>query len=616
MDLNEKISALRREMLKNEVDIYLITTEDAYLAESAVDYWRTLRWLTGFSGTLAYAMVSQDKVTFWTDARYIIQANHQVKIEGVEYYDVTKVGADYYLTWIEEEISRIEKEKVVFATDGRTITAAKGRILHNKIAGITAKKAIFRADLDLVGNIWEDRPEPAYRPIFEHELKYTGYDRKEKLAQVRKGLEDKGADCTIVGTMEGVVWLTNMRGQDIVNPLFMSHVLVTPETAKLFARLAMIPEELQEKLKDDGYELCEIEEIGHEMSKLKADNVVYYDEFRINYQLYSFIPPHTKKVQGFDLVNDLKAIKNPVEIQNFIHTNALESAAFFKMITYIKKHVGEGTLNEYNASNILYQFRSEIREYEKKEAEPIMVKYPVMAAYMENAAGPHYFPTEDDFSEIKPEGILLIDAVGHYLGGTTDITRTIYLGPCQMEAELKHDYTLTLRSFMDLARQVFREGVDGAYLDSVARRVMWNEYLHYGYGTGHGVGYCIVPHEGPQFISEPSYKKEWAFCFLPLKPGMVMAIEPGVYKKGKYGVRIEDNIYIAEDRENEFGKFYHFIDMTTIPFEKELIDVNMLHDDEIEWINEYHRKAREVLTPFMNEEEKEELEKATAPITR
>lgn len=610
MDLNEKIAALREQMRRRGVDLFLTTTEDAYLAESAVDYWRGLRWLTGFSGTLAYAMVTQDAVSFWTDARYIIQARHQVKIQDVEYYDVTKVGADYYLDWMIRKLTDMPGENLVMAVDGRTITAAKGLLILENLQRLQGKTCTLRSDLDLVNDIWKDRPEPAYCPIFEHELKYAGRSRQEKLADLRAGLAENGADHTIVGTMEGVVWLTNMRGQDLVNPLFMSHVLVTPETAKLFACVRMIPEELREKLRQDGYQLYDIDQAETEIRKISPDARLFYDPYRMNFALFSAVPEPVEKIRGFDLVNDLKAIKNPVEIENFIRTDTRECAALFRFFHYIKKHVAEGNLDEYHLWEPLYRIRCENPEYLR--AKP----YPLMAAYMENAAGPHYFATEEEHAEIRPSGILLIDALAHYYGGTTDITRTLYLGPCPEEEEIRKDYTLTLRSLMDLTRQVFREGVDGAYLDSVARRVMWNEHLQYGYGTGHGVGYCIVPHEGPQFISEPSYKKEWAFCFLPIKPGMVMSLEPGVYKEGRYGVRLEDNMYIVEDLANEFGTFYRFQVMSYLPFERELIDVGMLHPDEIDWIDQYHQTCWENLSPYMNEEEKEALREATAPLKK
>lgn len=372
----------------------------------------------------------------------------------------------------------------------------------------------------------------------------------------------------------------------------------------------MIPQELQKKLIADGYELFDIDQAAVEVAKIPSDAVVFYDKFRVNYRLVSAIPAGVKKVQGFDLVNNLKAIKNPVELKNFKYTNVIECASLFKFFNYIKKHAAEGKLNEYNVGPILASYRN-------KYPEALLTdRCTLMTAYMANGAGPHYTATEAENAEIKPTGVLLIDTGGHYLSGSTDITRTLYMGPSEYDAAIKHDYTLTLISLMDLTRQVIRDGADGAYLDSVARRVMWNEHLQYGYGTGHGVGYCIVAHEGPQFISEPSYKKEWAFCFLPLKPNMVMALEPGIYREGKYGIRLENNVYITEDCVNEYGTFYRFQTMSYVPFERELIDLDMLTNADIDWINEYHQKTLELLTPYLEADEVEDLKKATAPLCR
>lgn len=604
-----RLKALRAEMAAQGVDIYMVTTEDAYLAESADDYWRGLRWLTGFGGTLGYALITQRKFAFFADARYVIKARHDVKIAEMELFDVTKVGADYYLDWIREQIKALKRPQAVLGVDGRTISASRGLLMKDNLKRLEDVNCIFRADLDLLDVIWTDRPAPNYRPIWEHELKYTGLDRKQKLAQVREELAKTDANAFIVGTMEGVVWLTNLRGNDLINPLFMSHALVTEDRAVLFAKIERIPDELQARLRTDGWELCDIDTAADEIAKLPQDSVLFFDRYRMNYRLLSAVPAGIKMIEGFDIVNDLKAVKNPVEIENMRHTGIIESASLFKFFHYVKKHAGDGSINELNAVEILRRFRSENPKY-------IETGYPLMAAYMENAAGPHYNATPDDYKTAKAEGIMLFDCMGHYYGGTVDTTRTIRLGPCDCEDEIRHDYTLTFLSLHRAMTQVLREGCDGAYLDSVARTVMWNEHLQYGYGTGHGVGYCIVVHEGPQFMAEPSYKKEWAFCWLPMKPGNVMAIEPGVYKEGKYGIRLENNLVLVDDCENEFGRWYRFENITPIPFETELLDLDMLTGQQIRWLNEYHAKAYELLAPYMDEEQLAALKEATRPVER
>ncbi len=608
-EYNGRLRALRAEMAAQGVDLLMVTTEDAYLAESADDYWRTLRWLTGFGGTLAYVLVTQEKCAFFTDSRYILIAKQVVTADGVDFYDVTQVGADHYIDWIRTELAAVPKASPVFAVDGRTVTLGRGLILKETAESIPGKNVRFVTDLDVMDAVWTDRPQPNYRQIWEHELKYAGVSRVEKLAQVRAELKKRGADTFIVGTMEGVVWLTNLRGHDLKNPLFMSHALVTPDRAVLFAKIERIDAPLQEKLRADGWELRDIDEALTVVSQLPEASVLYYDPFRMNYGLYGAVPEKVRRVEGFDIVNDLKAIKNPVEIENLKKTSLYEGASIFKFINYLKTHAADEDLDEWMAFDILREYRKQCPEF-IQDLEP----YQPVIAYMDTAAGPHYRATPENNRKIKPSGIILMDIVAHYFGGTTDITRTAYLGPCAYDAQIRHDYTVVFNALYAAMMQVIREGADGAYIDSVPRTIIWNEHLQYGYGTGHGIGYCNAVHEGPQFIAEPSYKKEWAFCFLPLKPGVVTSMEPGIYKPGKYGIRLENDLVIVPDCENEFGTWLKFDNLTFVPFERELLDPELLTKKQIDWINAYHMECREKLAPFMNEEELAALVAATEPL--
>jgi Xaa-Pro aminopeptidase len=606
MDVNEKVAALRGAMEKNGVDIYMVTTEDAYLAESACDYWRALRWLTDFSGTLAYALLTRDKLAFFTDARYIVTVRNQMRIQGAELYDVTEVGAERYLKWIAGELSALKKDNSLFGVDGRTLTTARMESIALTLKAIPG--AAMKCDMDLIGQVWPGRPAPAYKAIFDHPLKYSGRGRAEKAADVRAEMKSRGCDHYVVGTMEGVVWLTNMRGRDIINPLFMSHALFTPESVKLFAKTPMIPENLQKDLIASGYELHDIDAAAEEIGKIPEGSTVFYDIFRTNSLLSSSIPANARVIRGFDIVNDLKAIKNETEIENLRSTNKIEAAALTRIMKFLKERISDGGYSEYDLDAVLEEFHRRSPEFLCNGNDPTMF------AYMANGAKPHYNPKPETAVKVRPEGVIVMDVLSHYYGGTTDLTRTVWLGPSRYDEEIRRDYTLTLKSMMALSRQIFREGTDGAYLDSVARCVLWNDRSHYGYGTGHGIGYCICAHEGPQFIAEPSYKKEWAFCYLPLKPGMVMANEPGVYKVDRYGIRLENNLVVTEDCVNEFGRWYKFETLSYCPFEPSLIDASMLSGAELEWLNRYNAKTREDLSPYLDDEEREWLSKMTAPL--
>jgi Xaa-Pro aminopeptidase len=609
MSLNERVAALRAEMKKADIDMYMVTTEDAYLAESATDYWRTLRWLTAFSGTLAYALITQDRIAFFTDARYIEWSAKQVRIDGVELYDVTVRGADYYREWIADALTAPKRGSVVFGVDGRTISTARKELIGEALSRVPG--ASMKNDVDLMAHVWSERPEPAFKPTFDYPLKYAGRSRGEKAGDVRAVMASHCCDHYIVCTMEGVAWLTNVRGRDIVNPLFMSHALFTPDCVKLFAKLPMIPDELRLDFAASGYELHDIDEAPGEISRIPAGASVYYDVYRTNSRLSSAIPPHVKSVRGLDIVDDLKSVKNTVEIENFKKTNIMECVALTRFFKFLKEEGAPKGYTEYQLNDVMENFHRRSPEFICNGS------YPTMCAYMASGAMPHYNPTPDIAVTLKPEGIIVTDVCGHYFGGTTDITRTTKLGPChEYDSDIRRDYTLVLKSLSALTRQRFRRGTDGAYLDSVARCVLWNHHIHYGYGTGHGIGSCIAAHEGPQFIAETSYKKEWAFCWLTIKPGMVMAAEPGVYKTGRYGIRLEDNMVVVEDMENEFGQWYKFETMSHLPFEPELIDVNMLNDEELAWLNDYNAKTYAMLSPHLDESEKRWLAGMTASLSR
>ncbi|MDR3164310.1 MAG: M24 family metallopeptidase [Synergistaceae bacterium] len=608
MNLNERVAALRAEMEKIGADMYMVTTEDAYLAESACDYWCTLRWLSGFGGTLAYALVTQKKFAFFTDARYIATAESVVKVDGVELYDVTEAGADFYLEWIEKTIRESGKNSAVFGVDGRTLTTARKELIEAALGRCGARLV---CDVDIVGRAWPDRPAPVFKPIFDHILKYAGRSREEKIKAVRDEMVSRGCGYYIVGTMEGVVWLTNMRGRDIVNPLFMSHALFTPDSVKLFVKIEMIPEKLLHALENAGYELFDIDLAPDEIKKIPRGSSVFYDVYRTNSLLSSSIPESAALVRGFDIINDLKAVKNDVEIENLRITNRIECAALVRFFKLLKENAARKSYDEYQLTGILDEIHRRSPEFLCNG------NFPTMFGYMENGAKPHYSPSPETAATVKPEGVMVIDVLSHYYGGTTDITRTIKLGSCpKYDAEIRRDYTLVLKSMMAVSRQIFRKGADGACIDSVARSIQWNNHMHYGYGTGHGIGYCICAHEGPQFIAEPSYKKEWAFCYLPLKAGNVMANEPGVYKEGRYGIRIEDNLVIVEDCRNEFGEWLKFDTLSYCPFEPELIDTSLLNDDELEWLNRYNERTYEALSPLLDEGERAWLKKMTPTMTK
>lgn len=613
-ELNERIALLRQEMVNENIDFYMVTTEDAYMAISGVvhDFWRSLRWLTGFTGSAGYVIVTKEQVGFWTDSRYHLQAAAQVQIDGVNIYNVSEVPAEHYLGWISNYAENSGRDRLVFGVDGRTISTSRGLLMKEHFNNLRDTDIVIEPGKDLINRIWKDRPAPEFRTIWELDTKYTGMSRREKEAEVRREMKIRGAEYYMLGGLEGPPWLSNLRGHEsYASPLFASHMLVTPDELQLFCETRMIPEGLQKKLIIDGYMLYPLDSLTEQLGKIPVGARVYMDSCRTNYLMPASVAKGCVIVQGFDIVNDLKAVKNPVEIQNMRRTNIMESVALFRLFRYLREHVGKERITEYDAHLLLEDFRKRSSEYISDAGVMIL-----SAAYGKNGAWPHYAPTEEQFDELQPSNLIVIDACSHYLCGSVDMCRTIYLGASEYDEQIRKDYAVVLKSFIAVCRQIIRKGADGRSLDSVARSVLWNHHLQYGYGTGHGLGFCNCLHEGPQFIAEASYKKDWAFTDLPLKPGHTMALEPGVYREGKYGMRIEDNLVIVPDMTNEFGEFYRFDNMFYHPLEREIIEANLLHDDELEWINDYHKKTFKLLSPYLDEGEVEYLRKATAPISK
>lgn len=615
MTSKEKISLLRREMAKEQMDFYMVTTEDAFMAVSGVthSYWRGLCWLTGFTGSAGFAIVTMDKVGFWTDSRYHLQAADQIELDQLEIFNTTETGCDQYLSWIREQAEASGKEKLVFGLDGRTISTEKGMTLESYFHSFRFGEMEIQPEKDLLDRIWTDRPQIEYQEIWEYDLKYTGRSRQEKAEDVRREMKERGADYYIPGGLEGVPWLTNLRGHESSGaPLFSSHMLVTPEELWLFCKREKLSAELQEKLEKDGYRLFDIDCFSEKLTELPEGARVYMDLSRTNYLMSFCVPESCEIVEGWDIINDLKAVKNPVEIENLRRANCLESVALFRLFRYLREHMKDGAFTEYDAHLLLEKYRKRNEEYIADGS-----KYILCAGYMKNGAWPHYAPTPEIYDVIEPRGLIVVDALSHYLCGSIDMCRTIYLGPCpEYEEQMRKDYAVVLKAFIAICSQVIRKGATGVFLDSVVRSVMWNHHLQYGHGTGHGLGYANCLHEGPQSISELSYKKDWASSALPIQPGNEFAIEPGLYREGKYGMRIEDNLVVVEDEKNEFGEFYRLENLFYHPLERDLIDPDALSDEELAWVNRYHAETYRRLSPYLEEEERGYLKEQTAPIAK
>lgn len=599
MTKKELLTALRALMNEHNVDAVYITGCDPHGSDGVAAYWRIMQWFSGFTGTTGCCVVTADKAAFWSDGRYIAQMERELDQDVFVLMNTSEPTTPSWTDWVHENVA----EGGMLAMDGEVLSYADFKNLEATFAqfGIT-----IRHDLNLPGELWTDRPAIPDAKIWELDVKYAGKSRKEKLAQVRTEMAKKGATHYLGCSLDDMAWLTNMRGGDHpIYPIFHGYVVITPETAYVCVDTEKIPTELQDKLTDDGFTLCSRNSAPELLAAIPAGSKILVDPYKATLQLYAAIPEQVQKIEQVDLVAFIKNHKNPIEQENIRKANVKECVAIVRYIRHIYDRLEKGPVTEMDLVHDLEIFRRIDPEYVQPANLGII-------AYGENAALPHYRPTEEVFSTLKKEGMLLFDICAHYLNGTTDITRVIPVGPCT--DEMREDYTLVLKSNITLATQVFVYGMTGDILDGISKQVQWNHHRHFGHGTGHGMGYLLYVHEGPRKIIT-----EYAPLFpygkkVPLDVGCLFSDEPGVYKPGRHGVRLENNLLVQEECVNEFGRFLNFETVTFCPFERSLIVKEMLTPFELEWLNNYHEETYQKLSPHLNEEEKAWLREATLPL--
>ena len=594
MKCGEKISALRAAMKREGIDAYIILTSDAHATEYLPDYWQCRAWLSGFTGSAGMIAVTLNEANLWADGRYHLQAESELHDSG---FTLMKMGLDGVPTlpeWIKDKLP----EKAVVALDGWTLSVELFRSFQKEFK---KKKLIVRLNIDLVGEIWKDRPAFPNGKAFEHDIKFAGKSRTEKLADVREKLKTEGADCYLVSSLDDIAWLYNIRGNDTVNlPAIYSYAFITKKEAYLFIEAAKLGE-LKPILQSDGIQIKGYDEILSFLNNYKEDGNLFIDPNRTSARILEEIPQTLTVFEGPEITGLLKARKNNVEVENLKRCHARECAAVAKFIKWLKTAVNNETLEEADIHDKVLEFR--------RNSENFMhASFTTIAGYMANAAFMHYRPIKGQSARIKPEGFLLVDTGGQYYDGTTDITRTIVLG--DISGEMKKDFTLTLKSLIRLSMAKFLYGAYGSSLDILARGVMWENGMDYKCGTGHGVGYALGVHENP-----PGFRYNPApSALVKLEEGMTITVEPGVYKEGKWGIRTENTVLAVNDYANTDGTFMKFETLAFCPIDFRAIDKSLLSDCELQWLNNYHAKTYELLSPFMNEEEKTWLREETKAI--
>ncbi|WP_252254921.1 aminopeptidase P family protein [Clostridium sp. ZBS12] len=587
----EKIEKLREIMKKENIDYYVVPSGDFHQSEYVAEHFKSRAYITGFTGSAGTALIGREKGILWTDGRYFIQAEQQLKNSGIELYKMRIPGWPTLHEWLMENMK--SGETVSF--DGRLFSANE----YKEFKKIKDKKDInIVMDKDLIEEIWNDKPELPKEKAFLHDIKYCGKSAKEKIEEVRVEMKKIGAESYIISSLDDIAWLYNIRGNDVKDtPVVLAYAVVNEEKATLYIDKNKLSNEDQIKLNNEGIKIDEYNNIFEDVKDIK--NSVILDPNKVSGYIYTLINENVEVIEALNITTKLKAIKNSIEIENLKRCQIKDGVAMVRFLKWLKESVGKENITEVTVADKLLELRSKGDLFVEES-------FGTIAGYKDHAAMMHYSATDESAYELKPEGILLVDSGGQYLDGTTDITRSFILG--KLTDEEKKDFTLVLKSHINLMKAKFLKGTTGSNLDVLARTILWDEGMDYKCGTGHGVGFFLSVHEGPQSIRPIPNT-------VVLEPGMILTNEPGVYKEGKHGIRTENVMLVTNDIEtDEGGEFYKFEVMSYCPIDIEGIDKSLLTEAERKWLDVYHTETYAKLNPYLNDEEKNFLKNATREI--
>ncbi|MFV0362231.1 MAG: aminopeptidase P family protein [Suipraeoptans sp.] len=597
MTVKERIASLRSLMKANSINAYLVPSEDNHQSEYVGSYFKCREFMSGFTGSQGDLVVTADKAGLWTDARYFIQAEHQLKDSGIKLYKMREPG---YPTLEEFLLSEIPQNGTL-GFDGRVVAMRDGEAFQT----ILSKRGIaIDYSNDLVAKIWTDRPDLPKDPAFILPEKYTGESTASKLKRIRKVMNDVGANAHILTTLDDICWIINLRGNDIdYSPMLLCYAIIKPDSMDLYIDKAKLSIEILDLLDKDSINVLPYNEIYEDVKNFNKNDCILIDPKKVNYAIYNNIPKETKKIEKTNPSNLFKAMKNDVEVKNFINAHIKDGVAVTKFMHWMKTHVGKEKITEVSSAEKLEEFRKEGEGYLWQSFEPI-------CSYKEHAAIVHYSATPETDVEVLPSHLFLSDTGGNYMEGTTDVTRTFVLGEIS-EEEIFH-FTTVLRSMLGLADAKFLYGCTGYNLDILARKPMWDINLDFKHGTGHGVGYCLSVHEGPGGFrwQQLPYKDEAHI----LEKGMIISDEPGIYIENSHGIRLENLVVVKEGLKNEFGQFMYLEPITYVPIDLDGVDVNALTNDERILLNVYHKKVYETISPYFSDSDKEWLKEYTREI--
>lgn len=594
--MNQRLEQLRRIMCEKGIDVYLIPTSDFHESEYVGDHFKCREFLTGFTGSAGTAVVTKEEAGLWTDGRYFVQAAKQLEGSG---FTLRKMGQEGVPS-VNEYLQEVMPQGGVLGFDGRVVNGSLGQEFSELLE---TKQVSFSCEEDLVGMLWENRPKLSAKPVWILDEKYTGKSAAQKLEDLRKAMEENHAGVHVLTTLDDIVWLFNIRGGDVPhNPVVLSYVVMTREECFLFINEETLDDTVKAYLEGLHVTVKPYDDIYEFVKGFRGERVLL-ERSKVNYAIVNNLDSSNRIIDRMNPTAAAKAVKNPTEIDNERLAHIKDGVAVTKFMYWLKKNVGKVPMTEISAADYLQSLRKQQEGY-------LEDSFSTISAYGENAAMCHYSATPESNRAIEPKGLYLVDSGGQYYEGTTDITRTIAVGPVTDE-ERQH-FTLVAMSMLRLGHAKFLYGCRGLSLDYAARQPLWERGLNYDHGTGHGVGYLLNVHERPNGIRYKMVPERMDSAVI--EEGMICSDEPGIYIEGSHGIRTENLIVSKKAEKNSYGQFMEFEFLTFVPIDLDALDVSLMEKRDIQYLNEYHRQVYEKIVPYLTEEEGQWLKEATREI--
>ena len=595
--IKQRIEKIRDLMKEKNIYAYIVPSSDYHQSEYVGEYFKAREFMSGFTGSAGTLIVSMDEVGLWTDGRYFIQAEQELKHSGIKLF---KMGEEGVPTIEEYLLEKLPKNSTL-GFDGRVMSVKEGQNLANKLA---FKGINIEYKYDLVNDIWQDRCSLPTEKAFLLDIEYSGESFSHKLSRIRQAMKEKKATTHILASLDDIAWLFNIRGRDVKsNPVVLSYAVICTNSVYLFIDKNKIGEDIKHELSKEDVQIKGYDEVYEFIKNIDEDEVVLIDTSKVNYAIYNNIPSNVRKIEERNPSILFKSIKNEIELKNIRNSHIKDGVAFTKFMYWLKNNIGKIDITEISATQKLEDFRRE----QDKFIEP---SFSTIAAYKDHAAMMHYSATEESNYKLEPRDLFLVDSGGQYFDGTTDITRTIALGP--ILENVRRDFTNVVRGMIRLSKAKFLYGCRGYNLDILARGPLWEEGIDYKCGTGHGIGFLLNVHEGPNGFRWKVREGIDDTCIL--EEGMVTTNEPGVYVENSHGIRIENEIVVRKAEKNEYGQFMNFEVITFAPIDLDAIDESLLLKDERIYLNNYHKQVYDKISPYLNEEEKQWLKIYTREI--